>query len=167
MPLSSLFSINSSSGQTLLHQKVPSTWTRPLVLTGVSISRKRTCRWSLTNWCSHCFIWIILKLTRVWHKGWVCLWFLWCRLYLKRQTLDVITDVRRRGRLRVKVFVCSVLVYADTPFIFLPFYPTAVSPTHSEKGEEWKWEVADGAASGQRFGAASAEDRDGDQPRYR
>lgn len=36
-----------------------------------------------------------------------------------------------------------------------------------EKGEDWKWEVVDGSAAGQRVGATSAQDRDGDQPRCR
>lgn len=49
----------------------------------------------------------------------------------------------------------------------VPPDPTGSSLAPTEKGEERKWKTADGAAAGQRVGAPAAEDRDGDQPRYR
>lgn len=61
----------------------------------------------------------------------------------------------------------QVLQSYHTDFILLSLFLTVSSLCVSEKGEEWEWEVADGAAPGQRVGAASVEDGDGDQPRYR
>lgn len=56
-------------------------------------------------------------------------------------------------------------MHVDPLLSLLPLMAASGAPP--EKGEDWKWEVVDGSAAGQRVGATSAQDRDGDQPRCR